>query len=57
MEDKEQFGLGKLPDSAVNNTSELFAEEDSKFTKRDFEATLIKASQRIKKTKPSPRPS
>jgi hypothetical protein len=57
MEDKEEFGLGKLPDSACNNTSEFFAREDSGFTKEDFESDLIKVSKRTKATKPSPKSS
>ena len=57
MEDKEEFGLGKLPDSACNSTREFFAKEDSEFTKEDFESDLIKVSQRIEKTKPSPKSS
>lgn len=57
MEDREEFGLGELPDSAYNSTSEFFAQEDSEFTKRDFESGLIKVSQRIEKPKPSPKSS
>jgi len=57
MEDKEEFGLGKLPDSACNSTSEFFTRKDSGFTKADFESDLMKVSKRIKETKPSPKSS
>jgi hypothetical protein len=57
MEDREEFGLGELPDSATNNTSEFFAKKDSEFTKEDFESDLIKASKRTKGTKSSPKSS
>jgi hypothetical protein len=57
MEDKEEFGLGELPESAVNHISEFFARKDSGFTKEDFESDLIKASKRVKDTKPSPKSS
>lgn len=55
--EEEEFGLGELPDSACNSTSEFFAKEDSGFTKDDFESDLIKTSKRIKETKPSPKSS
>jgi hypothetical protein len=54
---EEEFGLGKLPDSAINKTSDFFREKDSEYTKEDFESDLIKASRRIKETKPSPKSS
>jgi hypothetical protein len=57
MEDKEQFGLGELPESAANSTDVLFAKESSEFTRKDFESDLAKVSKRIKKIKPSPKSS
>lgn len=42
--------LHKLPDIEK-------AESDSGFTKENFESDLIKASKRIKETKPSPKSS
>jgi hypothetical protein len=53
------FGIGIesiVPaDISIEDTARHL--EDSGFTKKDFESDLIKASKRIKETKPSPKSS